>query len=140
MSKSCPEESYALLEHRWKKDIPTGFTIYDKKIADEKMFYKMCNIAIDRAVATTNFVNNVNVNEKYISAMLKRIGMDEDTGLKVVSNKVHLIEYDEELMNGNTIQDDIDFLLEKLEDLLNEDFGIAPIGITKWKNSNCLEY
>ena len=64
----------------------------------------------------------------------------DDTGLKVVSNKVHLIEYDEDLMNGNTIQDDINFLLEKLEDLLNEDFGIAPIGITKWKNSNCLEY
>ena len=64
MSKACPEESYVLLEHRWKKDIPTGFTIYDKKIADEKMFYKMCNTAIDRAVATTNFVNNVNVNEK----------------------------------------------------------------------------
>ena len=59
MSKPCPEESYALLEHRWKKDIPTGFTIYDKKIADEKMFYKMCNTAIDRAVATTNFVKPV---------------------------------------------------------------------------------
>ena len=62
MSKPCPEESYALLEHRWKKDIPTGFTIYDKKIADQKTFYKMCNTAIDIAVATTNFVNNVNVN------------------------------------------------------------------------------
>lgn len=65
---------------------------------------------------------------------------DEDTGLNMISNKIHHIEYDEDLMNGNAIQDKINFLLEKFEDLLNEDFGIAPIGITKWKNSNCLEY
>ena len=65
---------------------------------------------------------------------------DEDTGLRIVSNKIHHIEYYEDLMNGNAIQDKINFLLEKLEDLLNEDFGIAPIGITKWKNSNCSEY
>ena len=67
---------------------------------------------------------------------------DKDTGLRIVSNKVHLIEYDEDLMNGNVndIQNKINFILENLEDLLNEDFGIAPIGITKWKNSNCLEY
>ena len=97
MSKPCPEESYALLEHRWKKDIPTGFTIYDKKIADEKMFYKMCNTAIDRAVATTNFVNNVNVNEKYISDMLKRIGMDEGTfwkSLGTTGGGNHFLSYD----------------------------------------------
>ena len=65
---------------------------------------------------------------------------DKDTGLRVVSNKIHHIEYYEDLMNGNAIQDKINFLLEKFEDLLNEDFGIAPIGITKWKNSNCSEY
>ena len=65
---------------------------------------------------------------------------DKDTGLRIISNKIHLIEYYEDLMNGNAIQDKINFLLENLEDLLNEDFGIAPIGITKWKNSNCLEY
>ena len=51
-----------------------------------------------------------------------------------------LIKYNKDLMNVNTFHNEIDFLLEKLEDLLNENFGIAPIGITKWKNSNCLEY
>lgn len=88
----------------------------------------------------TKAVFSINEVDGSVNIIFETTTKDEDTGLKVVSNKVHLIEYDEELMNGNTIQDDIDFLLEKLEDLLNEDFGIAPIGITKWKNSNCSEY
>lgn len=88
----------------------------------------------------TKAVFSMNEVDGTVNLIFETTTKDEYTGLKVVSNKVHLIEYDEDLMNGNTIQDDIDFLLEKLEDLLNEDFGIAPIGIIKWKNSNCLEY
>ena len=88
----------------------------------------------------TKAVFSMNEVDGTVNLIFETTTKNEDTGLKVVCNKVHLIEYDEELMNGNTIQDDIDFLLEKLEDLLNEYFGIAPIGITKWKNSNCLEY
>lgn len=88
----------------------------------------------------TKAVFSMNEVDGTVNLIFETTTKDEDTSLKVVSNKVHLIEYDEDLMNGNTIQDDIDFLLEKLEDLLNEDFGISPIGITKWKNSNCLEY
>lgn len=97
MSKSCPEESYPLLEHRWKKSIPIGFSIYDKKIADEKKFYRLCNSAIDNAVASTKFVNNVHVDEKYISKMLKRIGMDEGTfwkSLGTVGGGNHFLSYD----------------------------------------------
>lgn len=91
----------------------------------------------------TKAVFSMNEADGSVNLIFETTTKDEDTGLKVVSNKVHkvhLIEYDEDLINGDTIQDDIDFLLEKLEDLLNEDFGIAPIGITKWKNSNCSEY
>lgn len=76
----------------------------------------------------TKAIFSINEADGSVNLIFETTNKDGDTGLKVVSNKVHLIEYDEELMNGNTIQDDIDFLLEKLEDLLNEDFGIAPIG------------
>ena len=88
----------------------------------------------------TKAVFSMNEVDGSVNIIFETTTKDEDTGLKVVSNKVHLIEYDEELLKAYTIQNDIDFLLEKLEDLLNEDFGIAPIGITKWKNSNCSEY
>ena len=91
----------------------------------------------------TNYINavfSVNEVDDTINLIFETITRDEDTGLKAISNKVHLIKYNKDLMNGNTFHNEIDFILEKLEDLLNENFGIAPIGITKWKNSNCLEY
>ena len=59
---------------------------------------------------------------------------------KYISNKIHLINYDKDWMDSNTIQNNIDYILKKFEDLLNENFEIAPIGITRRKNSNCLEY
>lgn len=61
-------------------------------------------------------------------------------GLPVVSHKLHKITYDYEMMNGNSIKDSIDYILETMEDKLNEDFGIIPIGINRWKSSNCLEF
>ena len=33
-----------------------------------------------------------------------------------------------------------DYAVGRALGFLNEDFGIASIGITKWKNSNCFEY
>ena len=88
----------------------------------------------------TKAVFTMNEVDGSINIIFETHNKDKVTGLNMVSNKVHHIEYDEDLMNGNTVQDDIDFILETFEDLLNEDFGMAPIGITKWKNSNCLEY
>lgn len=63
-----------------------------------------------------------------------------DTKDEYISNKIHLSNYDKDWMDSDTIQNNINYILEKFEDLLNKIFGIAPIGITRWKNSNCIEY
>lgn len=65
----------------------------------------------------------------------------EVNGVFTESNhKTHKIEFDNELMGGNSIKDDINYILETMEDKLNEDFGIIPIGIKRWKKLNCVEY
>mgnify|MGYP001777704366 CR=1 FL=1 len=87
-----------------------------------------------------NAVFSVNEVDDTINLIFETITRAEDTGLKMISNKVHLIKYNKDLMNGNTFHNEIDFIIEKLEDLLNENFGIAPIGITKWKNTNWVKY
>ena len=57
--------------------------------------------------------------------------------VKVIS---HYIEYDSDMMDGSDIPNKINYILEAFEDFLNKDFGIAPIGIERWKNSNCCEF
>ena len=60
MSKPCPEESYALLEHRWKKDIPTGFTIYDKKNVSAAIFLSDVRFAgLDMFISSLMKLNSI---------------------------------------------------------------------------------
>lgn len=70
-------------EHQIKKAVPMGFNIHDKKVFDDKAFYKYMNTAMAKARSQWNeMVYAVNVTEKYVSDMLKRIGMDEGTFYK----------------------------------------------------------
>ena len=44
------------------------------------------------------------------------------------------------MMDGSEIPNKINYILETFEDFLNQDFGMAPIGINKWKSSNCYQF
>ena len=97
MSKACPEDKFPLLEHRWHEHIPMGFKIHQKKIASEKTFYKMCNVALNKAIQKTNFVFNYNIDKEYITNLLDRIGMDEGMfwkSLGTVGGGNHFLAYD----------------------------------------------
>lgn len=60
--------------------------------------------------------------------------------IKNVNVISHYIEYDNEMMDGSEIPNKINYILETFEDFLNQDFGMAPIGINKWKSSNCYQF
>lgn len=103
VNEKVPEDKYALLEHKMKKEIPMGFNLNEKCIVDQKAFFKFCNNAMHAALATTSLVNYVKIDEKYISKMLSRIGMDEGIfwkSLGTVGGGNHYLEYDEDDNNG----------------------------------------
>lgn len=103
INEKVPEEKYALLEHKMKKEIPMGFSLHDKSIVDTKAFFKFCNSEMSKALSSTTLVNNVKIDEKYISKMLSRIGMDEGIfwkSLGTIGGGNHYLEYDEDSNNG----------------------------------------
>ena len=76
--KKIDPETYPLLEHKVKSTIPFGFEINDKRMFETKDFIKFMNSKMSYARSVwPEMVYAVTVNEKYISDMLKRIGMDE---------------------------------------------------------------
>lgn len=100
LDKKIPTDKYAELEHRIRRDVPFGHEIHKKAIIDEKDFYKFL---------TKNFNKYRNcwfemlsdlpdhVDEKWVSAQLKRIGMDEGTfykSLGTVGGGNHFVEID----------------------------------------------
>ena len=76
---------YPLIEQRIKNAIPMGFNINDKKVIDEKDFFKFLRKEYNKSrSAWPEMINDVEINEKYISALLKRIGMDEGVFYKSI--------------------------------------------------------
>lgn len=72
------EEDYPDLEHKVRNAIPTGFEINKKKVFNDKDFFKFMNQQMRIARSQwPEMVESVNVTEKYVTEMLKRIGMDE---------------------------------------------------------------
>lgn len=63
-----------------------------------------------------------------------------ENGFIINKPKVHHLVKDEELMDGNTVQDDINYIIEQMMDFLNKDFGIIPLGTQRWKASNAYEF
>lgn len=77
-NKAITKDSYPLLEHRVRKVIPTGFDINAKRVFEMKEFLKFMNSQMSSARSSwPEMVENVNVDEKFITKMLQRIGMDE---------------------------------------------------------------
>lgn len=86
-NKKIDKETYPLLEHRIRKVIPTGFDINEKRIFDMKEFLKYMNSKMSSArTAWSEMVENVKIDEKYITKMLQRIGMDEGVFYKSIGS------------------------------------------------------
>ena len=103
VDEKVPESKYALLEHKMKQQIPMGFKLNDKCIVDEKSFFKFVSNAITKACSSTSLVAPINFDEKYLTKMLSRIGMDEGTfwkSLGTVGGGNHYLEYDETKNHG----------------------------------------
>lgn len=86
-NKEIPEDTYALVEHKIREAIPFGFEINTKRVFDMKEFIKFMNSKMSHAVSCwPEMVYPVSVSEKYITDMLKRIGMDEGIFYKSIGS------------------------------------------------------
>jgi len=106
LDKKIPVEKYPEFEHRIKNKIPFGFNINGKTVIDEKAFYRFLTNGFNRY---RNFWPEMlaglpdQVDERWVTAQLKRLGMDEAMfykSLGTVGGGNHFIEYDEE-KDGN---------------------------------------
>lgn len=92
-------DDYVEVEHKIRKSIPTGYDIHDKKIFDDKDFYRFMDTEMKKAKsAWREMVDYKTVDEKYVTDMLKRINMDTSKFYKsigTVGGGNHFIEYGE---------------------------------------------
>lgn len=95
-NKEINKGDYPIIENRIKKAVPMGFNIHKKSIINEKDFFKFLRNEFNKARSSwPEMIYNVDINEKYISSLLKRIGMDEGTFYKsigTVGGGNHFIE------------------------------------------------
>lgn len=69
--------AYVEVEHKIRKAIPSGFELQSKRIFKMDDFFHFMNNEMKKArSAWTEMVYHINVTEKYVDDMLKRIGMD----------------------------------------------------------------
>ena len=96
-------EELPLIEHRIKKEIPLGMSINDKKVFNEKDFYKFVNKELNKACSSwPEMIYNISFDENYVTNMLKRINMDEGVFYKSLCSLGggnHFIEVGD--INGN---------------------------------------
>lgn len=99
LSHKMPQDKIALFENNIKRDIPMGFNINKKKMFEDKEFYKFLNSELSKAYSSwSDMIYNDTIDEKYITNMLKRIGMDEGKFYKSimsVGGGNHFLEYGE---------------------------------------------
>lgn len=77
-NKEVNDEEFQLIEHRIKKEIPMGFTINEKRMFDMKVFLKFMRSEYNKARSTApEYINDIEISEKFFTDMLRRIGMDE---------------------------------------------------------------
>lgn len=93
-------EDYANVEHKIRQAIPTGYDIHDKVQFQEKEFYKFLTTKYNRArSAWPEAIEPLDrIDEKYITKMCSRIGMDLGKFFKsigTVGGGNHYMEYGE---------------------------------------------
>ena len=95
-NKEVNADEFQLIEHRIKKEIPMGFTINEKRVFDMKVFLKFMRSEYNKARSTApEYINDVEITEKFFTDMLRRIGMDEGMfykSLMSVGGGNHFIE------------------------------------------------
>ena len=89
--------AYVEAEHKVRKAIPSGFDLQSKRIFKMDDFLRFMDKEMKKArSAWPEMVYNVNVTEKYVNDILKRIGMDASVFYKsigTVGGGNHFIEY-----------------------------------------------
>ena len=100
LSKSVNIDDYALFEHRIREAIPTGFDIHKNTVFSEKDFYKFLNKEYNKARSSwPDMIEDVGrIDEKYITALCKRVNMDLGTFYKSIASLGggnHYMEYGE---------------------------------------------
>lgn len=97
--KKLEEKDFVEVEHKIRQVIPTGFDINKKREFEMKEFIKFMNTEMNKARSSwPEMVYAVNVDEKYITQLLKRIKMDSGVFYKsigTVGGGNHFIEYGE---------------------------------------------
>lgn len=98
-STKLDSEAYVDVEHKVRKAIPSGFDLQSKRIFKMDDFLRFMNNEMKKArSAWPEMVYNVNVTEKYLDDMLKRIGMNASVFYKSIGSVGggnHFIEYGE---------------------------------------------
>lgn len=65
------------IDYKIRNQIPTGMNINDKPVIDEKDFYKFLRKEYSKAKSSwPEVLESINIDENYISKMLKRLNMD----------------------------------------------------------------
>jgi len=81
------KSQYPLLEHRIRKAIKFGVDIQETKLFEDKEFYEFLNKQISSASNKwPEMIENAKIDEKYISKMCKRIGMQESIFYKSIGS------------------------------------------------------
>lgn len=93
---SINESDFPLIEHRIKKTIPMGFNIHSVNKCDEKDLFKFLRGEYNKARSSwPEMIQDIDINERYISSLLKKINMDEGVFYKsigTVGGGNHFIE------------------------------------------------
>lgn len=106
LNKKVPEEKFAEFEHRIKEKVKFGFNLQEHVVIDEKDFRRFLTANFNKyrnmwAEAFESLPNQVT--EKWISDVLRRVGMDEGVfykSLGSVGSGNHFVEYDENEKTG----------------------------------------
>lgn len=93
------EKDFAKIEREIRKECPMGFEIRKTKNYTDKEFYNFLQTEMNKArSAWPEMVESVKVDEKYITKLLQKIGMDEGLFYKSISSGGggnHFYEYGE---------------------------------------------
>ena len=95
--KEINQDEFKLIEHRVKKEIPFGTNYYSERQFETKDFLKyLRNFYNSQMSCSSDMLNQITIDEEYISSMLKRLKMDEGVFYKsigTVGGGNHYIEF-----------------------------------------------
>lgn len=105
LSKPIGREDLALFDHRIREAVPTGVEINGKKVVDDKELFRFLTREYNKAcsAAPDRICDVGRIDERFVSAFLKRIKMQEVIFYKSLGSLGggnHFIEYGEDRETG----------------------------------------